>query len=267
MRLNIVVSIAVLAAAAAFAQDKQPAEAKPSEQNPPPLQGKEQAAIISVKTLSGDSFNRLSSLLSVFNVRYRSDEKLRTIVVYAAPDIVAQIKKVVEELDRPGSEAAIGRNIEMTLTFLRCSTQPQSGSADLPADLEPVAKQLRAATKCKSVELWESIPLRLQEGRPTEQTLRLPGTLPNHPGANNVAQLSLIPEAVTRKESGRHVRFDRFRINLKLPYSAGNSFQYMDVTLSTAGDFKEGQKTVVGKLSGSGDETSTFVVVSLKVLD
>jgi hypothetical protein len=41
----------------------------------------------------------------------------------------------------------------------------------------------------------------------------------------------------------------------------------MDVSLKTSGDFKEGQKTILGKLSSAEDETATFVVVSLKVLD
>jgi len=75
-----------------------------------------------------------------------------------------QMRKVVNELDRPGSEASIGRNIDMTMTFLKCSTKPASGASTLPADLEPVARQLRAATQYKDVEVWDVVPLRLQEG-------------------------------------------------------------------------------------------------------
>ena len=41
----------------------------------------------------------------------------------------------------------------------------------------------------------------------------------------------------------------------------------MDVGLNTAGDFMEGQKTVLGKVSGIDDESAVFVVISLKVLD
>jgi hypothetical protein len=39
------------------------------------------------------------------------------------------------------------------------------------------------------------------------------------------------------------------------------------IDLQTAGDFKEGQKTVLGKISGVDDESAIFVVISLKVLD
>ena len=72
------------------------------------------------------------------------------------------MKMVVLELDRPGREAAVGRNIDLTLTFLGCSIRaPAEASAPLPADLEPVAKQLRAATQYKHVEVWDVIPMRI----------------------------------------------------------------------------------------------------------
>src|SRR5262245_10009316 len=90
---------------------------------------KQEAVMIPVKTLSGDAFNRLAKMLNVFNVKIAADDKLRVILVYASPETVAEIRKVVEQLDRPGSEAAVGRNIEMTLSFLRCSTN------DLPASV------------------------------------------------------------------------------------------------------------------------------------
>ena len=100
-----VVPALMFAAGLVCAQDKPPeASAKPENF---------EAAIIPVKTLTGDSFDRLSKLLGVFNVRYVADEKLRTIVVYAPKDVVVQMRKVVEQLDRPGSEAAIGRNISI----------------------------------------------------------------------------------------------------------------------------------------------------------
>ena len=92
------------------AQDK-PAEVKPQEPR--------EAVIIPVKTLTGDSFDRLVRLLGVFNAQYSADKNLRTILVYAPKDVVEQMRRVVAELDRPGSEAAIGRNIDMTMTFLK----------------------------------------------------------------------------------------------------------------------------------------------------
>jgi hypothetical protein len=264
----------LLTATALVAQEK-PAEAKPEAKGPP-----EEAVIIPVKTLSGDSFNRLAKMLGVFHVRYVADDKLRTILVYGPPDVIAQMRRVVEELDRPGSEAAIGHNIEMTMTFLRCSTKPQADSGALPTDLDSVARQLRAATPYKNIEVWDIVPLRMQEGKDTLQQLRLPNWDPDLPQVAT-AELVIRPEAVIRKESSQYVRFEFMKIGFRVPYAshpfkntgananplASTQFNLMDLRLNTSGDFKEGQKTVLGKLSGMEDETAIFVVVSLKVLD
>jgi hypothetical protein len=247
----------LLVAGLLHAQDK-PAEVK---------QEPREAAIIPVKTLTGDSFDRLVRLLGVFNAQaqFSGDKNLRTIVVYAPKDVVEQMRKVVAELDRPGSEAAIGRNIEMTMTFLKCSTKASSGASTLPSDLEGVAKQLRAATQYKDIEIWDTLPLRLQEGKVTEQSLRLPGSVAPS-GAVPTASIRIHPESVTHKDQGRYVRFEQVKIGFRIPVSPG-SVQFTDFGLTTSGDFLEGQKTVLGKVSGMEEDTAIFVVIALKVLD
>jgi hypothetical protein len=261
--------IAILFAATLIhAQDK-PAEVKPEPR---------EAVIIPVKTLTGDSFNRLVKLLGVFNAQYSADEQLRTILVYAPKDVVDKMRKVIEELDRPGSEAAIGRNIDMTMSFLKCSTKVDPAAPALPADLEAVAKQLRAATQYKNIELWDVVPMRLQEGKEATDTLRLPSTgLPAGTYAN--ATIRVRPDAVTRKDQGRFVRFGSLRIGFRVPVVTGSfqtgvgaaplqtQYSYLDLGLDTSGDFMEGQKTVLGKVSGAEDDTAIFVVIALKVLD
>lgn len=239
----------LLAATLLHAQDK-PAEGK---------QEPREAAIIPVKTLTGDSFDRLVKLLAVFGVNMSADKNLRSIVVYAPKDVVEQMRKVVAELDRPGSEAAIGRNIEMTMTFLKCSTKAESGPSTLPADLEPVARQLRAATQYKAIEVWDIVPLRMQEGKHLDQALRLPGS----PGAS--VRIRMDPESVIRKDQGRFLRFTQLTIDFTIIIP--NSTTRFDSAITTAGDFMEGQKTVLGKVTGTDEDGAFFVVIALKVLD
>ena len=82
-----------------------------------------------------------------------------------------------------------------------------------------------------------------------------------------MAFIDLVPESVNQREAVRSVRFDRFKINFKIPFTTGGtSYQTFEVLLNTAGDFKEGQKTVLGKF-GLDDDSAVFVVVALKVLD
>jgi hypothetical protein len=245
-----------------FAQDK-PANTAPLLPEPKPPQ----AEIIQVKTLTGDSFDRLVKLLAVFDAHFTADNQMRIIVVYAGKDVVAQMRHVVEELDRPGSEAAIGKNIEMTLTLLRCSTKPDSTASSLPPDMEPVAKQLRAATQYKTIQLWDVVPMRLQEGKDTHEDLRLPSA----GGQIPIGNMIIHPEAVYRKDQGRYVRFSHLNLSFKMPYSSGSGdnrqFQYVNAGINTSGDFMEGQKTVLGKISGLDEEDAIFAVIALKVLD
>jgi hypothetical protein len=258
--------ILILTAGLLLAQDKPPEpKGEPSE-----------TAIIQVKTLTGDSFDRLMNLLAVYGAKYKGDSQMRTIIVYAPKDVIAQMRRVVEELDRPGSEAAIGRNIEMTLTFLRCgaATEPGTANTPLPPDIEQVAKQLRAATGCKDAQVWNTVPLRLQEGKDATDNLRLPGTGPA--GQHSTVVILMHPDAVYRKDQARYVRFSKLNIDFRIPVATGaqtnnplvnTQFSYTNAGVNTAGDFMEGQKTVLGKVSGMAENESIFAVISLKVLD
>ena len=256
-------SILLIATGLAFAQDK-PAE--PKQETPADTARKEpfEAEIIPVKTLTGDSFDRLMNLLSVFNAQVKGSATLRTIVVYAPKDVVAQMRRVVEQLDQPGSEAAVGRNIDMTLTLLRCSTKaPAADAAALPTDMESVGKQLRGATQYKDIQLWDVVPMRVQEGKDTRETLRLPGSAG---GPFTTSTITIHPEAVYRKDQGRYVRFANVRLDLQIPSTVAGFSNY-NVGLQTSGDFMEGQKTVLGKVSSTGDDDAIFAVITLKVLD
>ncbi|MBM3724640.1 MAG: hypothetical protein FJW40_04335 [Acidobacteria bacterium] len=247
-----------------------------AQQNSPLNPAQPEAVLIPIKTLNGDSFDRLVRLISVFNARVTADERLRTILVYAPPEVTGQIRRVIDQLDRPGSEAAIGRNIDLTLTFLRCSAKPQAGT--LPPEIEQVAKQLRSVTQFKDIQVWDTVPLRLQEGRESDYTTRIAGANAlTANGAFVTATIAIRPQVVSTRGNERTVRFDKVRVDFRLPYATGGSvangvmvntqFQFFNAGFNTAGEFKEGQKAVLGKVTGMEDDTAIFVVLSLKVLD
>src|SRR5256885_7818712 len=56
---------------------------------------------------------------------------------------------------------------------LPISTKASSEKRELPADLEAAARQLRAATQYKDIQLWDVLPVHLQEGKDAQQNLRL----------------------------------------------------------------------------------------------
>jgi hypothetical protein len=67
------------------------------------------------------------------------------------------------------------------------------------------------------VQLWDIVPLHLQEGKETQHSFRLPtpGKMPANVSTTSTAQIRIRPEAVTRKDSGRYVRFGILNIGLK----------------------------------------------------
>ena len=103
----------------------------------------------------------------------------------------------------------------MNLTFLRASTKAPAQPESLPAELEAVARQLRAATQYKDIRIWETVPLHLQEGTNAEQTARLPLI----PGAStpSTATILIRTEGVIRKESGTFVRFNWLKFKIRVP--------------------------------------------------
>ena len=191
----------LLAAGLLQAQDKPAERVKPEPR---------EAVIIPVKTLTGDSFDRLVGLLRVFKdqAQYSGDKDLRTIIVYAPKDVVEQMRKVVAELDRPGSEAATGRNIEMTMTFPQVFYQDQDPAAPAFACR---TRSRRQATACgdavQSIELWDVVPLRLQEGKDAEEH---PAPALRRLASGDFRQRndqSSPRMRLTRKDQGRSVRF------------------------------------------------------------
>ena len=97
MRLTML-TIALAAASLLRAQEKAPA-------GPPPEMV---SAVIPVKTLSGDAFERLCKLLDAFKVSFRADDRLRKILVYGPKGVVEQMKRVVQELDRSHGRRELG---------------------------------------------------------------------------------------------------------------------------------------------------------------
>jgi len=256
MRLPILLFTALALLAQDKVSDKAPevSPAVPGQSN--------EAVIIPVKNLVGDSFQRLLNLLSVFNARYKGDADLGTIVIYAPHDVAIQMKHVIDELDKPGSVANLGHNIEMTLTFLRCSPSGAAGSESLPSDVQSVVRQLRATVPCAQAQVWDTVPMRLQEGKEGSGNLQLPQQAPNVKKTS--VAIRMRPDAVFRRDQSRYVRFARVDLTF---HSTEPNGQISDFSVNTAGDFMEGQKTVVGKVSGLNGEESIYSVIALKVLD
>ena len=192
----------------------------------------------------------LSNVLSVFGYGVTADRDMHVIAVRAPAEVMAAIADAVKRLDVP---AAAPKDIELTVYMLVASEQAAAG-AELPAELQPVASELKRIIAYKNFHLLDSILLRTQLGNRAStsgvvgpQTNRWP------------YDFTVSPVAVTEDPSGRQIRLDNLDLNVHLSDTR-------TATIRTEITVREGQRVVVGK-SNVGIGEALILVVTAKVVN
>ncbi|MBI1792300.1 MAG: hypothetical protein HYR60_32665 [Acidobacteria bacterium] len=206
----------------------------------------------------------LRDLFKVFRAQIEANVQLKTLTVNAPVGVLGPIEEAVKKLDVPPPPA---QNVELTLFIVAASDQPPSGA--LPADLEPVTKQLRATFGHKGFRLVDTQVIRTRPGETAESSSIVEPSAPRPDNQKIISQYKCRVSAITSDEKGRSIRLDNIRFGLKVPVTIGvGSVQYIDVGLSTDIDVREGQKVVVGKASSiEGGDKASFLVVSAKIVE
>jgi hypothetical protein len=175
---------------------------------------------------------------------------MKTLTLSGTPEIVAAMEAVVRKLDvAPPPE----KSVEITAYLLMTSDGnplPQS----LPAQLEPVMKQLRTTFSYKYYELLDTIVLRNRIGPSGESSEEISVT--GSPG------LKKVPCAL-RYNNSQLIHDDKGDV-LKL--------SGLRLTLGTGGfstflDLRVGQMVVVGKASFDASNNALIAILSAKVVD
>ncbi|HEY6392464.1 MAG TPA: hypothetical protein VIX89_14365 [Bryobacteraceae bacterium] len=167
-------------------------------------------------------------------------------------------EEIIKQLD---VAPVLKKNIETTVYMVVASPQASSG-ATVPAELDPVVKQLKGVFTYKSFRLLDSFVLR---SRDTEKAVTngflspLDTTLPA--GAKISYQFQYGRVSLDGSETNRVIRYDNMKLGIRLPGAN-------DIGISTDVDVPEGKKVVVGKTSSiEGAEGALILVISAKVVD
>jgi hypothetical protein len=175
-----------------------------------------------------------------------------------------------EEIIRQLDVAPIAKkNIETTVYMVVASPQASS-SAAVPAELEPVVKQLKGVFSYKSFRLLDSFVLRsrdMEKGDTSGFVPPLEGSAPT--GTKIIYQFKYQRVSLDGTEANRVIRYDRLSLGMKVPVASGpNQFNYVEAGISTDVDVPEGKKVVVGKTSAvEGADSALILVISAKVVD
>jgi hypothetical protein len=228
--------------------------------------------------------NLLQSVMRHRETRVIENPVLRTVSVGTPdPKDMTTAEELVKRYDVPRGAAPAGnRNIELVAYMLMAATRGTAGEA-LPADLEPVAKQLKALFGYADLRLLDSALIRTREGVQAEASGNAGLASPDVPNATSPYQLRVAKAIVTPSERGNMIKLDGFRFGIRVPYLTGSfqpgvgsagvtplvstQYQFSEVGFSTELDIREGQKVVVGKAKVDNAGSAFILVLTAKAID
>ena len=138
------------------------------------------------------------------------------------------------------------KSIEAVLHVLAASPQATAGEK-LPAELEPVIKQLRNNFVYQGFKLLETVVLRSREGGGGQAG----GALPTTADPRRTYHVQFREVSISDADKGHVIRFDRFSFSTRsidpTASKLNNKIEYTGANLMADIDVREGQRVVVGK--------------------
>jgi len=247
--------ILFLMAGALFAQQA------PPQPTPPPPQ------VLRVFQIKNADVSRLAAIVDVFGARVRPDPALRVISVSGTQEQVKAIEDAIQRYDVPPPAQ---KNVDLAFYLLQATAA--QGEDKLPAELEPVVKQLKATFTYKGYGLGDTLLVRTRDGDGFEASslANFAGSIPGAPNTTTQLRAQRVTIGVTDKVP--MLRIDNLRLGVRLPNCTARaggectSWNFMDNGITTSVDIREGQKVVIGK-TAVGADSAIIVVVTAKVVD
>ncbi len=211
---------------------------------------------------------RLANLLSVFGLKLQVDSAMKVIAVDGVSETVNAFEEALKRLDVPSPAE---KNIELLFHVLMASAKPVAEK--LPADLEEVARRLRAVFAYQGFSLLDTIIMRVRDGQGSNSSGATSGRL-NRDGGDQIPryQLGIRKAELASADKAAMIRIDDLRFGLQLPVSFKDDkgvthTNYREAGMQTAIDIREGQKVVVGKATTDGSDQAVILVATARVVD
>lgn len=251
----------------ATTQTPQPALA-PSAKGPEYVEEKGfKTKIIEVKYRNPDVLYRvIRALGSGFKgATINPDGDFKTLTIRDFPENIAVMEEAIKRLDTPETARP---DIELHIHVLIASNAA-TASAEHPAELNDVIKQLQSTLAYKHYNLMTSSVQRAKEGR---QGVESSGVAESKlfnveaPQGHPIFYAYVIdPMTLDSGAAGTaRVQIPKFSFNMRIPLNLGNSVQYENVGFRTPVSVREGEKVVVGTTT-MGDK-GLVVVLTAKVI-
>jgi hypothetical protein len=204
----------------------------------------------------------LQRVLSPYG-RVEADPMLKALTITVRDNnVLSEVEQIVKRFDVPPPPVP---NIDVTIYLMSALGTPSSGA--VPAELEPVVKQLKNTFSYKGYQLIDTEVMRVRAGQGGDVSGVVDGA-PSVDGNKTISRVGFRSASVSTDEKGRAIRIDGLKIGLRIPIAAGEKkYQYIDTGLNTDVDVREGQKVVVGKANMDGSDRASIVVLTAKVVE
>jgi Bacterial type II/III secretion system short domain len=201
---------------------------------------------------------QLGSVFKTFGAIINADPGFNVLVVRAPKEVLAAIEESVQRLDVPQPPT---KNIQIDTYLLIASAQGSSGT--IPADLEPVVKQLKSIFNYKTFRILGALSMRMRD----DSDGTVSGLLPPV-SADSVEPTSyrfhINKAAITSEGKERALRING--LELRMAYSLKGPPRG-EAYINTSVDVHEGQKVVVGKANIDNADNALILVLTAKVIE
>jgi hypothetical protein len=184
------------------------------------------------------------------------------------PSFLKLAEEIIQRYDVPQAKSAALHQygVEILAHILLAGAKGSSGDA-LPADLAPVAKQLRAVFGYTDIRLLESSLILGREARRSDVLGTLSG-LSEEQKAPVRYQIQIGKISVEPGGKGNSVALENFQFSARVPYEyVQGQVQFMDLGFNTDLNVFEGQKVVVGKSHIGPSNEALILVLSARVVE
>ncbi len=185
------------------------------------------------------------------------------------PSFVKLAEEIIQRYDVPPARGAVipqQHGVEIVAHILLAAPKGSSGDA-LPADLAPVAKQLRSIFGYTDIRLLDSALIRGREARGSEVNGML-GALAEGVKAPTSYRMRIKSMRVEQDGNRNSVTLEGFTFSTRFQVETGQTqFQFMDVGFDTDLSIPEGQKVVVGKSRIGASNEALILVLSARVVE
>jgi hypothetical protein len=203
--------------------------------------------------------HQLANVFKAFGAIINADDELKVISVRAPKEVVAAIEEAIQRLDVPQPPA---KNIQLDAYLLIASVQGSSGN--VPADLQPVVKQLKNIFNYQDFRLLGTLSMRVRDAENGTVSGLLPSVSANVTEPTSY-RFHMNKAAITSEGKERSVRING--LELRMGYALKGLPPHGEAQISTSVDVREGQRVVVGKANMDSADNALILVLTAQVVE